>query len=239
MKTALLLSLIVIFAISPSETFAKSFFEQVADPIVTPVTKATKWVGKQSGITPTVDNANNATKSAEQLANEARQTIVEIKPKADDAFVSVKNTSDAAGEILRWVKWPVVIGAYSCALWLLGVAVRSWLPRSQNVESPSVIRAPNTYAYTGQDAIGPLPPRRRFLFIAIGSILFFTLMSALLLLAGISFQNIIPLLIVTAVVSSLAASALFWIPIRRMKVCVALGFVASIAILMTAAFALP
>jgi len=63
-KTCLLALVVTLSGTIPFNASAKGFFQQVTDPIVKPVTKATKWVGKQSGITPTVDHANSAPKSA-------------------------------------------------------------------------------------------------------------------------------------------------------------------------------
>ena len=98
-----------------------------------PFKKATNWVAVRSGLKPTGDNLNNASTSTAAAAQQATVTgkeaevaIQELKPKASAGLESITRGNDAAGTILIWVKWPMVVSIYCLALWLPSLALRSW-----------------------------------------------------------------------------------------------------------------
>lgn len=100
--------------------------EVSAIDLAKPFTKATDWVAKQSGVKPTMDNVNNAAKSAQDVAKEAQKAETEVAPKLNDMLDSLKNTSDNASINMTLLRWPLFVSSVFLCLWLFGRAIDSW-----------------------------------------------------------------------------------------------------------------
>lgn len=207
--------------------------------VTKPFTKATDWVAERSGVKPSGDNINEASRSATATAKEVQQAVAALTPEAKLALISVTRTSDAAGDLVIWIKWPLVVGVYCGAVWLASLAFRGW---SQSGVSGYNARLPDK-AEDRQRDDQPVPAglqvSRRFVLIGLGSLAVFIAVFAVQL--GIDKRlsvdtNLVPYLAVAGFRSLIAALLLFWIPIARAWMSVGLGVTASLAMFAVIAF---
>jgi len=208
-----------------STSVSASWFSQAVDAGKKTIEKPGKWVAKQSGLKPTVDNANDSMKSVTQAADKLK----DISPAAIVAVQSITRTSDIAGNVLVTIKWPVVISAYLLALWLASLAINGWKKRTgeeeTRAESPDLRRALKPTAGFN------LPRSGRFLLIALGSLLVFLAMFAIELLRNPSLNldaHLAPYLAVAALRSAAAGAALCWFKLQHRWAGLALGIAAGV-----------
>ena len=188
--------------------------------------KPIDWAYKQSGMKDSKEKGDAALGNTAEAAKEAEKAIAELKPKATIALDSFTRTSDAAGTLLIWIKWPLAVSSYCLAVWLAGLAARSWkdafAARFNRVSSAAI--SENTMT------VG-----RRIRLISFGSMAFFGILFATVLDGTPDFRSPDAMLnysILSAVVSlSIGITlgmVLFWFPVRRAWVYFGLGFISPI-----------
>lgn len=218
--------ILLLAMVMPAEAPA-SWFSQGVDRAKGLVEKPAKWVAKQSGVKPTVDNANETLKSVE----DATKKLGELGPPATVAIQSITRTSDAAGELLVTIKWPVVISAYLCAVWLATLAFNGFKGRGMADQRPAIETAEIKRRLQPVDGAN-IPRLGVFMLIAAGSLLVFMGMFLFQVWQNpnLNFDaHLAPYLAVATLRSAIVAALLCWIvKLKRGFAGIAIGMAASV-----------
>jgi hypothetical protein len=132
------------------------------------IQKPGKWIAKQSGVKPTVDNTNKTLKSIEKAVKE----FGDLAQPSAVAIQSITRTSDAAGELLVTIKWPIVLAAYLCAVWLGTLAFNGFRAKVATKRNVAV-EAGELRPKEQTAEVSTMPRSSAFVLIGLGSLVVF------------------------------------------------------------------